>query len=191
VQTQAVFRKENCSIIWRRHVSAMQHAQKKRWQKHQYWSVVENRRVADGRVVQRHVLYLGEINDSQQVAWRRSVEIFDQGENVARTVSLVAAERQIEQDNQAIVRIRVDEMKLRHPRQWRGCWLACELYHQLELDGFFGQRLAPSRKGTRWDLMLQTLVCYRLLDPGSEWRLHRQWFSHWRGLVSGVGNTLR
>jgi transposase len=137
---------------------------------------VENRRVADGRVVQRHVLYLGEINDSQQVAWRRSVEIFDQGENVARTVALVAAERQIEQDHQAIVRIRVDEMKLRHPRQWGGCWLACELYHQLELDAFFGQRLAPSRKGTRWDLILQTLVCYRLLDPGSEWRLHRQWF---------------
>ena len=143
---------------------------------HQYWSVVENRRVADGRVVQRHVLYLGEINDSQQVAWRRSIDIFDHGENVARTVALVAAERQIEQDNQAIVRIRVDEMKLRHPRQWGGCWLACELYHQLELDGFFGERLAPSRKGTRRDLILQTPVCYRLLDPGSEWRLHRQWF---------------
>src|SRR5215469_8985309 len=112
---------------------------KKDGKEHQYWSVVENRRVADGRVVQRQVLYLGEINDSQQVAWRRSVEIFDQGENVARTVALVAAERQIEQDNQAIVRIRVDEMKLRHPRQWGGCWLACELYHQLELDGFFSQ----------------------------------------------------
>ena len=149
---------------------------KKDGKEHQYWSVVENRRVADGRVVQRHVLYLGEINDSQQVAWRRSIEIFDQGENVARTVALVAAERQIEQDDQAIVRIRVDEMKLRHPRQWGGCWLACELYHQLELDGFFAQRLAPSRKGTRWDLILQTLVCYRLVDPGSEWRLHRQWF---------------
>src|SRR5215831_5523325 len=72
---------------------------------HQYWSVVENRRVADGRIVQRHVLYLGEINDSQQVAWRRSIEIFDQGENVARTVALVPAERQIEQDSRAIVRI--------------------------------------------------------------------------------------
>jgi len=119
---------------------------------------------------------LGEINDEQQVAWRRSIEIFDQGENVARTVALVAAERQIEQDSQAIVRIRIDEMELRRPRQWGGCWLACELYRQLGLDQFFSQRLAPSRKGTRWDLILQTLVCYRLLDPGSEWRLHRQWF---------------
>jgi transposase len=151
-------------------------ARKKDGKEHHYWSLVENRRVAEGRVVQRHVLYLGEINDDQQVAWRRSIEIFDQGEKVARTVALVAAERQIEQDSHATVRIRVDEMELRRPRQWGGCWLACELYHQLELDQFFSQRLAPSRKGTRWDLILQTLVCYRLLDPGSEWRLHRQWF---------------
>src|SRR6266403_1103907 len=149
---------------------------KKDGKKHHYWSLVENRRLAECRVVQRHVLYLGEINDSQQVAWRRSIEIFDQGEEVARTVALVAAERQIEQDSQAIVRIRVDEMELRRPRQWGGCWLACELYHQLELDQFFSQRLPANRKGTRWDLILQTLVCYRLLDPGSEWRLHREWF---------------
>jgi transposase len=143
---------------------------------HHYWSVVENRRVADGRVIQRHVLYLGEISGSQQVAWRRTIEIFDQGENVPRTVALVDAERQIEQDGQAIVRIRLDGMKLCQPRQWGGCWLACELYHQLGLDEFFSQRLGASRKKTRWDLILQTLVCYRLLDPGSEWRLHRQWF---------------
>src|SRR6516162_11416155 len=149
---------------------------KKDGKEHHYWSLVENRRVADGRVVQRHVLYLGEINDSQQVAWRRTIEIFDQGENIARTVALVPAEREIEQDSQAIVRIRVDAIELRRPRQWGGCWLACELYHQLELEQFFNQRLTPSCKGTHWDLILQALVCYRLLDPGSEWHLHREWF---------------
>src|ERR1700736_523190 len=103
-------------------------------------------------------------------------KFFEDGEHVARTLALVAAERQIEQDGRSIVRIRLDEMELRRPRQWGGCWLACQLYRQLELDEFFAQRLAPSRKGTRWDLILQTLVCYRLLDPGSEWRLHREWF---------------
>jgi transposase len=143
---------------------------------HRYWSLVENRRLAGERIVQRHVLYLGEINDEQQVAWRRSVEIFDEGGNVARTLSLVPAERMIEQDSQAIVRIRLDGMELHRPRQWGGCWLACELYRQLGLDEFFAERLPPSRKGTRWDLVLETLVCYRLLDPGSEWRLHREWF---------------
>jgi hypothetical protein len=90
-------------------------ARKKDGKEQHYWSLVENRRVAEGRVVQRHVLYLGEINDDQQVAWRRSIEIFDQGEKVARTVALVAAERQIEQDSHATVRIRVDEMELRRP----------------------------------------------------------------------------
>src|SRR5271168_3635824 len=46
---------------------------------HRYWSVVENTRVARGRVVQRHVLYLGEINDTQELAWRRSMEVLEEG----------------------------------------------------------------------------------------------------------------
>ena len=49
---------------------------KKDGKEHRYFSVVENRRVASGRVVQRHLLYLGEINDSQERSWRRSIEVF-------------------------------------------------------------------------------------------------------------------
>jgi len=41
---------------------------------------------------------------------------------------------------------------------------------------FWGKRLGVSRKGTRWDQVLFVLVAYRLLAPGSEWRLHREWF---------------
>ena len=47
---------------------------KKDGKEHRYWSIVENRRVGGGRVVQRPLLYLGEINDSQELAWRRSIE---------------------------------------------------------------------------------------------------------------------
>jgi hypothetical protein len=47
---------------------------------HRYWSVVENRRVGGGRIVQRHVLYLGEINDGQAAAWRRRIEVLADGE---------------------------------------------------------------------------------------------------------------
>ena len=36
---------------------------------HRYWSIVESKRCSGGKVVQRQVLYLGEINDSQQEAW--------------------------------------------------------------------------------------------------------------------------
>jgi len=74
------------------------------------------------------------------------------------------------------VQVRLDRMQLRRPRQWGACWLACQLYELLELDRFWARRLPDSREGTRWRHILQTLVCYRLIDPGSEWRLHRLWF---------------
>ena len=67
-------------------------------------------------------------------------------------------------------------LRLERPRQWGGCWLALQLWRELELDEFWVQRLPPSRKGTRWDEVLLILVVYRLLSPGSEWRLHREWF---------------
>src|SRR5215469_16725459 len=60
---------------------------------HRYWSVVENTRVAGGRVVQRHVLYLGEINDSQEVAWRRSIDVFEDGAAQPQTLSLFPEDR--------------------------------------------------------------------------------------------------
>ena len=144
---------------------------------HHYWSLVENRRVDGGRkVVQRHVLYLGEINSSQQAAWRKTIEIFEAGSPQPRTVALFPEERSPEVDDEKIVRIRLDQLELRRPRQWGACWLASVLYQKLGLEAFWGERLQPSRKGTRWEQVLQTLVSYRLIDPGSEWRLHREWF---------------
>jgi transposase len=144
---------------------------------HHYWSLVENRRVDGGRkVVQRHVLYLGEINSSQQAAWRKTIEVFEVGSVQPRTVALFPEERSPAIDDEQIVRIRLNELELRRPRQWGACWLSHVLYQRLELDDFWRERLTPSRKGTRWDQVLQTLVSYRLIDPGSEWRLHREWF---------------
>ncbi len=144
---------------------------------HHYWSLVENRRVDGGRkVVQRHVLYLGEINSSQQAAWRKTIDVFESPSARARTIALFPEERAPAVDDDQIVRIRLDQLELRRPRQWGACWLASVLYQKLGLDEFWSQRLPCSRKGTRWDHVLQTLVSYRLIDPGSEWRLHREWF---------------
>ncbi len=75
-----------------------------------------------------------------------------------------------------MVQVRLNALQLQRPRQWGACWLALELWAQLRLDDFWSQHLKPSRQGTRWLQVLKTLVCYRLIDPGSEWRLHRQWF---------------
>src|SRR5439155_13749114 len=76
----------------------------------------------------------------------------------------------------SIVRVRLSELELCRPRQWGACWLVLKLWRELELDRFWGERLCASRKGTRWDQVLLVLVAYRLIAPGSEWRLHRQWF---------------
>src|SRR6266545_1810381 len=151
---------------------------KKNGKEHRYCSIVENKRCAGGNVVQRHVLYLGEINDQQQAAWQKTIEIFEHGQPLPRTVALFPEDRTVEVEGSHIVRVKLSELQLRHPRQWGACWLACQLYEELGLNQFWAERLPPSRKGTRWDLVLQTLCAYRLIDPGSEWRLHRHWFEH-------------
>ena len=149
---------------------------KKDGKEHRYFSVVENRRVADGRVVQRHVLYLGEINDSQERAWRKSIEVFDEGAAEPRTLSLFPEDRcEGLLPDTSIVRLRLSQTRLCRPRQWGACWLALTLWRELQLDRFWA-RLPVSRKGTRWDAVLLVLTAYRLLAPGSEWRLHREWF---------------
>lgn len=143
---------------------------------HRYGSVVENRRVSNGKVVQRQVLYLGEINDFQRESWRKTVEVFEDGRSSSRTMALFPDDRLVEINDEDVVQIRFTEVELRRPRQWGACWLACWLYKQLGLDTFWSERLPPSRKGTHWDLMVQALCCYRLIDPGSEWRFHRHWY---------------
>ena len=152
-------------------------SRKKDGKEHRYFSIVENKRVADGRVVQRHVLYLGEINSSQELAWRKSIEVFEDGQARPSTLALFPADRcEAVIAEESVVRVRVSELELCRPRQWGACWLVVKLWGELELDRFWGERLSASRKGTRWDQVLLVLVAYRLIAPGSEWRLHRQWF---------------
>jgi len=144
---------------------------------HRYWNIVENKRCAGGRVVQRQVLYLGEINDGQREAWCELIEAFDEGAQRHRQLALFPADREVPAYAAGHgVQVRLEAMELHRPRQWGACWLACALYEQLEFDRFWAARLPDSREGTRWRHILQTLVCYRLIDPGSEWRLHRHWF---------------
>src|SRR5712691_7804229 len=151
---------------------------KKDGKEHRYFSVVENKRVSGGRVLQRHVLYLGEINSSQELAWRRSIEVLDEGTRATRTLSLFPEDRcEGVLPDASIVRLKLSQLRLERPRQWGACWLALRLWQELELDRFWGERLAASRKGTRWDLVLFVLVAYRLIAPGSEWRLYREWYA--------------
>jgi Transposase DDE domain len=152
---------------------------KKDGKTHVYWNIVENRRLDDGRVVQRQVLYLGEIHSSQAAAWRRAIEVLDAASGEPQTLALFPKDRcEALADDAGVVRLCLSALSLRRPRQWGACWLSGQLWRELQLDRFWAERLPPSRKGTRWDQILQVLVAYRLIAPGSEWKLHRAWFGN-------------
>jgi hypothetical protein len=143
---------------------------------HRYFSVVENRRVAEGQSVQRQVLYLGEINDSQQDAWRKTLEVFDEDRQAYREISLFPDDRTLPADAVDAVAVKLDHMQLRRPRAFGDCWLACGLWDQLQLTDFWRPRLADPHAGVPWEKVLQVLAVNRLIDPGSEWAVHRRWF---------------
>jgi transposase len=153
---------------------------------HRYWNIVESKRCAGGKVVQRQVLYLGEINDSQQQAWCRVIEGFDEQTQQRTQLALFPAGKELPAHAEGYgVAVRLEAMELCRPRQFGACWLACHLYEQLGLDRFWQDRLPDSREGSCWHHVLQTLVCYGLIDPGSEWRLHRLWYEQ-----SAMGDLL-
>ena len=149
---------------------------KKDGKTHDYWSVVENKRVAgECRLAPRS--YLGEINSSQAAGWRKAIEVLDDDAGLPRTLALFP---------------KIDVLRWRPTRRsfsfacrtcgcvGRGnggaCWLAGQLWRDLRLEQFWAERLPPNRKVTRWDQVLHVLVSYRLIAPGSEWKLHRDWF---------------
>jgi transposase len=129
--------------------------------------------------VQRPLLYLGEINDSQKAAWTKLTEVFDPVGQQSQALALYPADRAVpEHAAHYGVQVRLAEFSLRRPRQWGACWVGCRMWEQLHLDEFWRQHLPDSREGTCWQQVLATLTIYRLIDPGSEWRLHRHWFHH-------------
>ena len=145
---------------------------------HRYFSVVESRRLATGRVVQRAVLYLGEINDSQEASWRKSLEVFDEAQQSSITLSLFPEDREIPTEAVDGLQVKLNEMELHRPRVFGNCWLGCELWGQLGLEEFWQEKLGEEtkREWVPWEKVLRLLVVNRLIDPGSEFRIHRQWF---------------
>jgi transposase len=152
------------------------HERFKKGKEHRYWSLAENHRCVGGRMVQRQVLYLGEINDSQRHAWIKQIEVFDAGAQVFTTIALFPEDRLIPAEVARGIQIRLNQFEVQRPRQWGACWLALWLWELLALDQFWGTRVPPSREGTRWALILAAMTAYRLIEPGSEWRLHRHWY---------------
>ena len=95
------------------------HVRKKDGKEHRYFSVEESRRLQSGKVVQRRVLYLGEVNDSQQAAWRKTLEVFDEQQQRMATLSLFPEDRPVPADALDTVQVKLSEMQLRRARQVR------------------------------------------------------------------------
>src|SRR2546425_823247 len=151
---------------------------KKDGKQHRYFSVVENRRVGQNKTAQRTVLYLGEINDNQEAVWRETLEVFDEHQQQYTTLSLFPDDREIPAEASDSIQVKLSEMVLRRPRAFGNCWLGCVLWRQLRLEEFWEEKLseAVKRETVPWAKVLQLLVVNRLIDPGSEFRVHRQWF---------------
>lgn len=161
------------------------HRRFKNGKDHCYWSIAEKVRTRRGWV-QRQLLYLGEINDSQKEAWTKVTEVFDTAKDKTVELALYPARQALPEHAQTYgVQVQLDQFSLRRPRQWGACWAGCQLWDQLKLNEFWQERLPDSREGTCWRQVLQTLTIYRLVDPGSEWRLHREWFKN-----SAMGDLL-
>jgi len=95
---------------------------------HRYWSIVESKRCEGGRVVQRPVLYLGEITDGRHAAWCSVIEGFDERGGRHRQLALSSAEQAVPDHAKGFgVRVRLDALELHRPHQSGACWLACHL----------------------------------------------------------------
>jgi transposase len=149
---------------------------KKDGKNHRYFSIVENQRISADKTIQRTVLYLGEINDQQQASWRKSLAVFDEDKQQFTELSLFPEDRPLPEDAVDSIQVKVSGLELRRPRPFGNCWLASELWHQLGLSEFWRERLPEGRESVSWEKVLRLLVVNRLLEPGSEFRVHRHWF---------------
>ena len=154
------------------------HHRRKYGKDHYYFSVVENRRVAGDKTVQREVLYLGEVNTTQEAAWRKTLQVFDEDRAAPTSLMLFPESQEIPEGVLNAVQVKLDQMQLCRPRAYGNCWLGCWLWEQLELDGFWRSRLSDRRGEVPWAKVLEILVINRLIDPGSEFRLHRLGFEN-------------
>ena len=108
---------------------------------------------------------------SQQAAWRKTREVFDEAERRYSSLSLFPEDRELPPDAVDSVPVKLKEMQLRRPRAFGHCWLGCELWRQLGRDRFWQARLPRGRESVPWPQVLELLVVNRLIDPGSEFRL--------------------
>jgi len=152
------------------------HKRKKNGKYHEYYSIAEKRKISRGRYVEKIVLYLGEISDSQKKSWQKSIEILNEDNKpIYKSLFAIDNETQACYDVDTIP-IKLSKMKLSKPRTFGDCWLGCEIWDQLGLDKFWSERIDTTRSPLNYSKVLKLLTVNRLIKPGSEFYIHHHWF---------------
>jgi transposase len=141
---------------------------------HTYWSLVETVRTPDGPR-QKTLCYLGELNDSAQARWLKTIEVFnEQGE--AQQLKLFPSHIEAPADDPQVARVVLNKVRLERTRQFGACYLGLELWKRLELDRFFERALDRAPADVPWSRIAALLTINRLCAPGSELAIEQRWY---------------
>ncbi len=151
-----------------------QNRRKKDGKEHIYWSLVETVRTPQGPR-QKLLCHLGELNQSAQARWLKTVEVFnEQGES--EQLKLFPSQAEVPAGDPEVARVLVNRVRLERTRQFGACWLGWELWKRLELDRFFQQALDGEAADVSWSLVAAVLAINRLCAPGSELAVEQRWY---------------
>ena len=152
------------------------HSRSKDGKAHAYWSLVETVRTVDGPR-QRTLCYLGELNDSARARWLKTVEVFNaQGES--RQLKLFPSDVEPPEDDAAVARVRLGQVRLERSRRFGDSFLGLELWKRLELDRFWAPLLDGPEEAAEvpWSRIAALLAINRLCAPGSELAIEERWY---------------
>lgn len=150
------------------------HRRSKDGKDHTYWSLVESVWTPDGPR-QRALCYLGELNDSAQARWLKTIEVFnEQGES--RQLKLFPSNVEPPEDDPNVARVVLNKVRLERARQFGNCFLGLALWKRLELDQLFQELLDGENSEVPWSRVAAVLAINRLCAPGSELAIEERWY---------------
>jgi len=150
------------------------HRRSKDGKQHSYWSLVETVRTPDGPR-QRRLCYLGELNDSAQARWLKTIEVFnEQGES--QQLKLFPSQVEPPANDPEVAQVLLKKVRLERTRQLGPCYLGWELWRRLKLDEFFASTIDTDGADVAWSRVAAILGINRLCAPGSELAIEQRWY---------------
>jgi len=150
------------------------HHREKDGKRHTYWSLVETIRTPDGPR-QRTLCHLGELNDSAQGRWLKTIEVFNEaGER--HQLKLFPSDVAPPPDDAEVAQVLVQRVRLERTRQLGPCLAGWALWRALRLDEFFEAHVDDAKADVPWSRIAAVLAINRLCAPGSELAIEERWY---------------